>query len=275
MLFLGSGALRAAQSPVPESLRDLVRLQQNSNPERLETLKRQLRERGIPFEVQTFSSPPSPHGRTRGTNLIATVGAGPREITVGAHYDAVESPEGGLIGGVVDNGAAAIILVRMAEALTKHTLRHRVRIVFYDMEEMGAPGSQAYIAAHKDAIAAALNLDISGMGSTVAYAPGKAEGTDRIQRAVRAACSDLHADCLEFANFPPSDDRSFHASNLPVVAVAFIPPLQSPRIQTVMKMLHSRDDSIDKVDPASLDAAVQFMLQVVLKLDAALSPASL
>jgi hypothetical protein len=42
---------------------------------------------------------------------------------VGAHYDAARLPDGRVTGGVMDNGAAAVILTRVAETLRGHTLR--------------------------------------------------------------------------------------------------------------------------------------------------------
>jgi Zn-dependent M28 family amino/carboxypeptidase len=268
LVLLCACALQAAQTPVPESLRDLARLKQDTNSARLEALKEILRVHDIPFELQSFQSPPSPHGRTQGTNLVMSFGTGEKEIAVGAHYDAVESREGGLIGGMVDNGSAVIILTRLAEALKNQTLRHRVRVVFFDMEEEGLYGSRAYVASHKPEIAAAINLDIAGMGSTLAYALGKAEGTTYIQKAIGMACSELQHTCMEFPSFPPSDDRTFQAANLPVVSIAAIPPLQSlMQIQSLMKFLHTPDDNLDKIEPASLDPVVRVLLKTVLKLD--------
>src|SRR5262245_9354178 len=96
LLLLSACALWAAEAPAPDPLRDLARLRQESNPSRLEALKAILRERGIPFELQAFDSKVSPQGRKTGTNVVMTFGAGAREITMGAHYDAVEWKDGKL-----------------------------------------------------------------------------------------------------------------------------------------------------------------------------------
>ena len=106
VLLLSAGLLYGAQNPLPDSLRDLAQLKQDSNPARLEALQKMLRQRGIPYEIQPFESEASPHGRTKGTNLMVTFGGGPREITLGAHYDALELPGGGMVDGMIDNGAA-------------------------------------------------------------------------------------------------------------------------------------------------------------------------
>ena len=270
-----------------DSLRDLVRLKRDSNPARREALQEMLRERGIPFELQTLESAASPHGRTRGVNLVVTFGTGPREITVGAHYDAFELKEGGLVDGMVDNGAATIILVRVAEALKDRALRHRVRVVLFDMEETGLLGSQAYVAAHKSDIDAAINLDITAFGDALGYGFGNAAGTARLRKALLLACADQLLTCVDSANSPPGDDRSFKDAGIPVVSLGFASRLVVHQawlllnggdysglaegfVPGVFKIMHTSEDNLSKVEPATLDLGFQVVLDTVLNLDAAL-----
>ena len=287
-LLLSASILYGAQNPVPDSLRDLARLKQDSNPARLEALQKMLQERGIPFELQTFvSKATSPHGRTKGTNLVVTFGNGPREITLGAHYDALELPRGGMVDGMVDNGAAVIILMRVAEALKGRDLQHRVRVVFFDMEEIGLVGSRAYVAAHKSEIDAAIILDIAGLGKdALIFGFGKAAGTGRVKKAILASCADQLLTCMDSENYPESDDRSFQSAGIPVVSLAmgsrlllhqfwlmlnggensglvkgFMPP--------VVSVIHSSEDNIGKIDPDSIDSGTRVVLNALLKLDAA------
>jgi Zn-dependent M28 family amino/carboxypeptidase len=287
ILWLGAVALRGAEEPAPEALRDLARLKQNSNPARLEALQNILRERGIACEVQSFDAPATPHGRTKGANLILTFGNGPREITLGAHYDALELKDGRLMDGMVDNGAAVIILVRVAEALKGKRLRHRVRIVLYDMEETGLHGSKAYVAAHRPNIAAAINLDVAGFGDAMALSAGKAAGTPMVHEAIMMTCTEELRVCLSFPNFPTSDDHSFKDANIPVVSIALAPKLnlhqfwQSSNrgdmsgmeegfMPEAFKVIHTPEDNIGKIEPAALDLGYRILLGTVLKLDAAL-----
>jgi Zn-dependent M28 family amino/carboxypeptidase len=286
-LLLSVGLLYGAEDPVPDSLRELARLKQDSNPARLEALQKILQERGIPFELQTFESRPSPHGRTKGTNLLLTFGTGLREITLGAHYDALELAGGGLIDGMVDNGASAIILVRVADALKGRTLRHRVRIVFFDMEETGLLGSQAYVAEHKSDIVAAMNLDVAGFGDTLGYGFGKAQGVAQIQKALLMACAEQILMCMGSENFPPGDDRSFQNANIPVISVGFAPRLAALQaglflsggensglekgfVPQIFKIIHTPEDNLSKIEPATLNLGFQVVLNTVLKMDAAL-----
>jgi aminopeptidase S len=287
VLLLSAGLLFGTQNPVPESLRDLAQLKQDSNPARLEALQKMLRERGIPYELQPFDSQASPHGRTKGMNLIVTFGKGAREITLGAHYDALEYPDGGMVDGMIDNGAAVIILVRVAEALKGRDLRHRVRVVFFDMEETGLVGSQAYVAAHKPEIDAAIILDIAGLGKeALIYGSGKAAGTDRVKKSLLMSCAQQLLTCIDSANYPTSDDRSFQNANIPVVSFAMGPRLilyqfwlmlnagensglDKGLMSPVFSVIHSPEDNISKIDPVALDLEYKLVLDTVLKLDAA------
>jgi aminopeptidase S len=284
-LLLSVGILYGAQTPGPDPLRDLAHLKQNSNPARLAALQKMLEERGIPYELQAFESSPSPHGRTKGTNLVVTFGKGSREITLGAHYDAFELPGGGLVDGMIDNGAAAIILVRIAEALKGRDLRHRVRIVFFDLEEIGMVGSQAYVAEHKSDIAAAIILDIAGFGDALGYGFGKAKETVQIRKALLMACAEQLLTCVDSPNYPASDDVSFQKKNIPVVSLGFSPRLAAMKawlllnggensgmekgaVPPIFGIIHSPEDNIGKIDPAALDLEYGIVLNTVLKLDA-------
>jgi len=288
LLLLISCALRAIEPLAPDPLRDLARLRQESNPARLEALKEILHERGLPFELQTFESKESPLGRKAGTDVVMTFGSGAREIAVGAHYDAVEWKDSGKISqGMVDNGAGAIVMLRVAEALKDRPLRHRVRVVLFDKEEIDLGGSKAYVAGRKAGeIAAAVNVDIAGFGDTVLYGLGKTEGDARLQEVLGAICGERRLACLEFPKFPTSDDRSFQAAGIPAISIGFLPRLQAHQawlflnggkdsglqegwVPPILKIIHTPEDTLDKVDPGTLDLATGLVLDLLLRLDGA------
>lgn len=284
LLLTSACALRAAEAP-PDPLRDLARLRQESNLARLEALKEILRERNLPFELQTFESRESPHGRKTGTNVVMTFGSGEREITLGAHYDALEWKDGKISHGMVDNGAGAIIVLRVAEALKDRPLRHRVRVVLFDKEEVDLGGSKAYVAGRKPGeIAAAVNLDIAGFGDAVLYGLGKTEGDARLQEVVGTICGERRLSCMEFPQFPTGDDRSFAAAGIPAISIGFAPRVQAHQLwlllnggkdsglkegwgPPLMKIIHTPEDTLDKVDPGTLDLATGLVLDMLLRLD--------
>jgi hypothetical protein len=285
LLFLFAGFLHSAENSMPASLRDLARLKQHTNQARLEELLKILQERSIPYELETFDSKASPHGRTKGTNVVITFGSSPKDIAIGAHYDALEFFQGGMSDGMVDNGAATIILVRIAEALKGRSLHHRIRAVFFDLEEMGMVGSNAFVAAHKSDIAAAINLDVGGFGDSFIYGFGSAAGTDPLRKIFRDVCNERLLTCADSAAFPPGDDRSFDAAGIPVISIAMLPRLMMYQtwllinggndsglergfMPQLFKIMHTPEDNTGKIEPATLDLEFQVVLDTLLKLDA-------
>lgn len=286
LLLASACALIATEPPAtPDPLKDLARLRQESNAARLEVVQEILRERGLPFELQSFDAKESPRGPKKGTNVVMTFGSGAREITVGAHYDAVELKDGKLSQGMVDNGAGAIVLLRVAEALKDRPLKHRVRVLLFDKEEVGLLGSKAYVAGRKPGeIAAAVNVDIAGFGDTVLYGLGKSEGDGRLQEVLGAICAERRLACLEFSKFPAGDDRSFKAAGIPTVSIGFLPRVQAHQlwlslnggkdsglpdgwVPPILKIIHTSEDTLDKIDPGTLDLATGLVLDTLLRLD--------
>ena len=272
----------AAQPAGP--LADLGKLRSDSNAGRLQALREILKAHGIPFEVQTFTS-----DRGEGHNLVAAFGAGGREIVVGAHYDAMKLEDGTLSRGMVDDGAGVIALVRLAEALRGRPLRHRLRIVFFDQEELGLLGSKAFVAALKPAdVAANVNVDIVAYGDTLVFGGGKGEANDPLVRALQRVCAARRLACLEFSpHFPAGDDRSFAAAGIPNVSIGFVPAADAHQLwlllnggkdsglkegfaPNLLQNMHSPGDTLEKVDPATIDRTSGLLQDLVLELDSTL-----
>jgi hypothetical protein len=285
---LGTGAaLHApATAPLPGLREDLARFAGQENVARGDTLLRIFRERGLEPEIQRFPNraeqrEPRPEGR----NLIVTIGAGARDIVVGAHYDAARLPDGRVTGGVMDNGAGAVILTRVAETLRGHTLRHRVRVVLFDLEEVGLLGSQAYVAAGAtDRIAAMVNVDIASIGDMLAYGPTSHEGNDEVYRGFRTVCAVQLVPCLEFPLLPRSDDRSFQDAGVPNVSLAIGPTVGVHQMWLLMNagpdtglregftpalagIIHTPDDTIEHADAAAMTRMHDAVVALVLELD--------
>lgn len=281
VLALCAGPL-AAQPAGP--LAELGKLRSDSNGGRLQGLREILEAHGIPFEVQTFTS-----DRGEGHNLVAAFGTGGREIVVGAHYDAVKLKDGALSRGMVDDGAGVIALVRLAEALRGRPLRHRVRIAFFDQEEVGLLGSKAFVAALKPAdVAADVNVDIVAYGDTLVFGGGQGEANDPLVRALQRVCAARRLACLEFSpHFPAGDDRSFNAAGIANVSIGFLPALEAHQLwlllnggkdsglaegfaPNVFHNIHSPGDQLEKVDPATIDRTSGLLQDLVLELDSTL-----
>ena len=89
----------------------------DTNIGRREILESILADRGIAFQIESFTiEEREDYPRTEGRNIIVTFGSGPRDIVIGAHYDAVRFPDATLSPGAVDNSAGSIVLTRLARS---------------------------------------------------------------------------------------------------------------------------------------------------------------
>ncbi|HEX5717577.1 MAG TPA: M28 family peptidase [Thermoanaerobaculia bacterium] len=273
----------ALQAQAPAA--DAARLDRLSNAERLEALTALLRERGIEFEVQSFPNErKEKDSREQGQNLIVTIGSGPRDIVIGAHFDAVRLRDGKLSHGMVDNAAGAVVLTRVAEGLRARRLKHRVRLVFFDMEEIGLLGSAHYVKSLDSKVAAAVNVDIAGYGDTLIFGPGKNEGNAEVYGAMWRTCSEQRLACMEFPNFPQGDDRSFQAGKIPNLSLAILPALEAHQlwlmlnggkesgltegfVPPILQTIHAPGDTAEKLDAAAMTRISDAVVNLVMELD--------
>jgi Zn-dependent M28 family amino/carboxypeptidase len=214
---------------------DVARMGRETNEARFDVLTAMLAARRIAFEVEPFTiDPRKGEPRTQGRNIVVTIAGRSPEVVVGAHYDAARIADGTLSKGAVDNGASSVILVRVAEALLKARLRTQVRVVFFDMEELGLLGSAQFVQAHRDRPTRAMvNLDVNGFGDNLIFGPQTASNGAAVQ-ALRTICLDVAAACTELPRMPPSDDISFQNGGIPAVSIATVPALQAHQLWLLM-----------------------------------------
>ena len=267
-------------------LEDVRRMELDSNLGRRQVLESILSGRGIPYEVQSFQiEPRRNYPRSEGSNIVVTLASGESDIVIGGHYDAVRLPDGTLSPGATDNAASSIILTRLAETLQDEPLRHRLRIVFFDMEEIGLIGSSSYIGADtEDSIVAAINLDVNGYGDTLFFGPAAAEGNDRLYRLLKETCLDENMDCQEFRRFPSSDGRSFQRAGIPNISVSVLPADETRRlwlslnsdtdevfregfVPRIFRTIHTLNDTSANVEPAAMELSYRAVLALVRRLD--------
>jgi hypothetical protein len=222
------------------------------NDARFEALTALLKANNLPFTVETFmlDKPPAagPNAaadpRTRGRNVIVTLGKGRDTIVVGAHYDAKWITDKTLSKGAVDNGASSVMLVHTAAALKNQRLKSKVTFVWFDFEESGLLGSAKYAEAHTaDRITAMLNYDINGYGNTVLFGPPPGPLDARLARVMLETCAAERVDCLRFDGMPPGDDRSFGARKIPAVSIAVLPATEAHQLWL---MLHAKSAGLSQ-----------------------------
>lgn len=258
---------------------------QPSNAQRLAVLTGQLEAAGLDYEIQTFEGGGRGAPMT-GSNVVVTLGEGERDLLLTAHYDAVVLPSGELADGVVDNAASTVALIEAAKALKVRDLNHRVRVIFFDQEELGLVGAQHWIATNgTERVAAVVNSDVAAFGDTLMYGENNGDWSAFVLTALREECARRALTCIGFPVYPPSDDRAFVAAEVPVVSIGFQnrvgahqmwlafnggaePGLADGFVPEVFQLIHSERDAIEAVDPATVVLAGQVYADLIARLDA-------
>ena len=271
---------------LPDLVTDARRLDQSSSADRFTAVLALLQERGLSFEIQSFAASRTGGPGVDGRNVVIDIGTGDRDLIVGAHADAVVLDDGSLGHGMVDNAAAVAVLIKVAAALRKYGLRHRVRVVLFDLEELGLLGSRHFVESlDPGRVAGMVNLDIAGHGDTVIFGPSASAGNLRVYASVRQACAEAAHECLEFARFPTGDERSFQEAGIPNVSLATLPRLEAHQlwlvlnsgdedagfrddfVPLILRTIHTSADTAQVLDAHGMILAYNMVMRVVLQLD--------
>ena len=254
-----------------------------TNEARFDGLTDMLKRRSLPFVVEPFTidKPVGREPRTMGRNVVVTLGEGAPEIIVGAHYDAVRLPDGALSPGAVDNAASTVILVRLAETLRTTPPLSRVKIVWFDMEELGLRGSAHFVKQHAgDRIAAMLNFDINGFGDTLVFGPSQRSENAALRQTLVETCAAEDIACVGFPEMPPGDDRMFVKAGIPTISIGIVPALDAHQLwlamnakehsglaretmPPILKTIHTAADTPDRLNEATMARMHAFALSLV------------
>jgi len=282
-------ALLAVCTPVAAQDLDLraqvAAFVQPTNEARTAVVVAQLRAAGFEPTVETFVGGTERSGPMEGRNVVVTLGEGAREILLTAHYDAVKLRDGTLSHGVVDNAASVVGVIEAAKILRGKALNHRIRIILFDQEELGLIGARKWIEVHGLAnVAAVVNSDVAGYGDTLMYGQNNGSQSAFVTRAVQELCAERAMQCVGYPVYPPSDDRAFSAASAPVVSLGFQDQIGAHQmwlafnggqsnglaegfVPRVFQLIHSAEDTMDKVEPATVALAGEVYAAVVERLD--------
>lgn len=277
----------APPTATPQQLHDrAAAFAQPTQEGRLAALKAQLDAAGLAYEVEGFDGERPPPAA--GHNVVVRTGPDSgREILLVAHYDAVILSGGKLADGIVDNAASVVAMIESAKRVAGRT-RHPVRLLLTDQEELGLVGARAWIDAHGiENLAAVINADVNGDGDTLMYGLNNGAQSAFMTEAVRDLCTARAMSCLDFPQYPPSDDRAFSAAGAPTISLGHQPKAEAEKLRTfmlnpptatpdpasipaVLKLIHTPNDTAAHAEPATLAQAADFIAALVMKLDAEL-----
>lgn len=282
---LVAGALCLGALPASAGTReDVASFVQPTQAGRLAALESLLKREGLAYEIQTFEG--GPKGKAmQGRNVVVTLGEGATDLLLTAHYDAEVMKDGTLAGAVVDNAASVVAIIQAAKVLKADRLNHRLRIVFFDQEELGLIGARAYAAGPDGKrVAGMINFDVNGYGDTPFFADPK---DPAMARSVRQGCLAAGEDCMPFGAYPPSDYLAFRAAGIPETSVSFLPAREAHQLwlfanagktsqlepgflPRVLGLIHTPQDTMDAVEPATVERAGKLAVELVRAADKAL-----
>jgi len=169
-----------------------------------------------------------------------------RIVVVGAHRDTVEQAPG-----ANDNTSGVAVALELAQILRDVPLGMTVRFVFFGAEEEGLFGSEYYVRhTGSGTIIGMVNLDMEGVGARLEVANYR--GSDVLVRAAARLAGELNIP-VSVAHEDGSDHVNFEQMGIPVV---FLFRPDDPDYDTPQ-------DTVDRVDPALLDASARLALAIV------------
>ncbi|MDP2258649.1 MAG: M20/M25/M40 family metallo-hydrolase [Caulobacter sp.] len=254
--------------------------------ERLAVLRGLLEARGLTYEVRPFNS--GKPGAPEGYNVVVTLAAGgEKDILLTAHYDALVLQDGTLVNGVVDNAASVVALLRAADALKATTFTRGLRIVFFDQEERGLLGAAAYAASPDgQRVGAVFNFDINAYGDTPFYAAATTPVDAPLEAVVKAACQAARETCRGLQAYPPSDHLAFRKALIPSTSFSYLPAAEVDVLEgfmaqlakgerpsgpppRILGLIHTPQDTMEVVDPSTIEKAAFLAVQMALTAEAA------
>lgn len=214
-------------------------------------IKRQLDGMAIDWHSRTFDAE-----QRQGENILAVVNgaADAPLLLLGAHSDRVDVGHG-----ATDNASGSAAVLALAERFKSRPLQnHRVAVAFWDLEEEGLLGAEAYIDNGGDQPAQYVNFDVFGWGDTIwMMTPDPAHP---LVAASRAATDNAGLQLSAGQQYPPTDHRAFLEAGWPAVSYSLIGhdeiegildaysgtrPDPMPKL---MHVIHTPQDTLAQVD---------------------------
>ena len=235
-------------------------------------ITKRLDELGIKYRVEPFTY----EGR-EGNNIVAELAApvAGKELMLGAHYDRVSEGKG-----AVDNASGDVAVLELLAALKEKPLKnYKISAAFFDLEEIGLRGSADYVKSRqgKNLPAVFINFDVFGYGDTL-------WAMTRDKKSLSAASMKDAAAASKFpleigTEYPPSDHLSFIKAGVETLSFSLIDgkeikpvlmvfqrerPDVMPRVLTI---IHSGNDTPDKIDGAAVARALPVIEQAIRLID--------
>ncbi len=138
------------------------KLEYRSNKQRRDTVITLLKNKKIKHKLEEYS-----FFGNKGINIIVEFGKGKKYSIASAHYDAVfGSP------GANDDASAIAVLFKVIANLKNKKIKNKIKIIFFDQEEIGRFGSRNYIKKYGlKNLMGIYHMELVGMGDVIGLWP--------------------------------------------------------------------------------------------------------
>lgn len=247
--------------------------------ERGAQIREELEKIGVKFTFEPFTAKSRNGGEMKGWNIIAEIPnrQATKTLLLGAHYDRVSQGKG-----AVDNASGAAAILELLKVLKANPLQnYAVKVAFWDLEEIGLVGSSEYIKARTESELPSvyINFDVFGYGDTLWLWTQK-EGTV-FSKAVDEAAKQANVKTQIGTQYPPSDHLTFAETKTETYSFSLInnneissilrefkgESLKPNEIPRVLQIIHSNNDTADKIDANAVVKALPVIEQAIRKLD--------
>lgn len=233
----------------------------------------ELRRLGLKVREDNFVAR-TPYGPIEMKNIVAEIaGARPEVVAIGGHYD-TRRADGFSFLGANDGGSSAGALLELARVLASRGNRFTIWLIFFDGEEAfrsfderdGLYGSRHMVRKLQsegglEKLKAMILLDMIGDKDLALENEGYS--TAWLRELVREAAGELRLDRII-----RSDEKLILDDHVPFIE-AGVPAVDIIDLEYGFNNIywHSRHDTLDKIAPASLEAAGKIVLRVIAKLE--------
>lgn len=175
-----------------------------------------LKDNNIEYRLQSIESSFKYFQNTR-YNIIVDIGnnfdKSKEKILLTAHYDVVSGSTG-----ANDNASSVSILLKLIIEL-KH-INKPIRFVFFDGEEMGGIGSNAYINNYNTEGTTLVNLDVCGCGDRISIEKHLNEDNHILDNLLK---NNEKYNVFEVESFPFNDAKIFQKNGIDNICIVSLP----------------------------------------------------
>jgi hypothetical protein len=228
---------------------------------------------GVDRYAQPFTATTKAGTAVNGVNLLARCPGRQADapyLVVSAHYDHLGVRDGKVYPGADDNASGVALLLHLAERCVAQPFAHPLLLAFFDAEELGLKGAQAFVqtpTVPRERIAANLNFDMVSRSATrelYIAGPGR---WPRLQPLLASVAVKAPIN-VRFGHdtgggqddwTTQSDHGAFHAAGIPFVYLGVEDHAD----------YHQPTDTPEKIAPAVLDGVATVARRVLAALDGA------